>query len=119
MDVCRRRRYCVEMWNYSYSICQILYMIYIWHLLHKTRSKIYKKKAFWVRTIFLQRKAQGDFHNLIKEMQVSDPAKHLNYMRMTACQFEALLQKVGAKITKVYHSREPISAAERLSMTLR
>lgn len=42
-----------------------------------------------------------------------------NYFRMTATQFEELLLMVAPQITKKTVIRKPISAEERLSLTLR
>ena len=38
--------------------------------------------------------SQGAFHNLIKEMRLSDPEKHFNFFRMTRETFDVLLEKV-------------------------
>ncbi|KAK9746189.1 hypothetical protein QE152_g6219 [Popillia japonica] len=53
-----------------------------------------------VRDIFKKRKEQGAFNNLICEMQLSDPQKYENYLRMTADQFKALLQLIGPSLQK-------------------
>ena len=94
-------------------------------LYHYFKKNIFKKRPgkrqrrFWVREIFKNRKTQGDYHNLVAEMRLSDPEKYFNYFRMSQEQFQNLLQLVGPLIEKIYFRREPIGPAERLAVTLR
>jgi len=56
------------------------------------------------------------FFNEIKKC----PEKCFDYYRMSILSFEELLEKVRPKITKeITHLRNPISAEERLTVTLR
>ena len=32
-----------------------------------------KKRRMWVRPIFTKRREQGEYHNLLQEMRLSDP----------------------------------------------
>lgn len=86
-------------------------------------SKIIKRKRqpkrWWVRNIFLNRKGQGSFHNLLEEMRLTDTEKYFNYLRMSPIQFEELLSLVGPDINRLNISREPINSAQRLACTLR
>ena len=40
------------------------------------------------------RMRQGAYHNLVKEMRLTDPEKHFNFFRMTKGTFDMLLEKV-------------------------
>lgn len=111
--------------NYRKYYLRRYYYLFRLHLVNKnwaTRGRPAKrqmKKKMWVRDIFLQRKAQGAFHNLLKEMRLTDKNKYFNYLRMTPTQFDLLLHKIGPSISKNDFRRETISPAERLSLTLR
>ena len=94
----------------------------------------------WIRPLLQMRTRQGAFHNLIKEMRLSDPEKHFSYFKMTKETFDVLLQKVeqqmfSSKRIKLYmfiqvspklihrrysnSLRAEVSPAERLALTLR
>ncbi|KYN04711.1 hypothetical protein ALC62_04411, partial [Cyphomyrmex costatus] len=75
---------------------------------------------YWVRPIFSieRRSQQGASENLVKEMQIGDTEKYVDYFRMSPQLFEALLQLVGPILTKEYVVREPISCVTRLQITL-
>lgn len=62
---------------------------------------------------------QGAYHNLLQEMRLTDQEKYFNYLRMSSDIFKKLLEIVGPRLTKMYCVREPISAGERLALTLR
>ena len=42
-----------------------------------------RRRRMWIRPLLQMRTRQGAFHNLIKEMRLSDPKKHFNFFRMT------------------------------------
>ena len=45
---------------------------------------------------FIQRRRQqGDYHNLLQEVRLSDPESHFRYLRMSKEKFDSLLAKVG------------------------
>ena len=78
-----------------------------------------RKRRFWVRDIFLQRQIHGTFHTLFQEL-LQDRELFFRYHRMTPTRFEHLLSLVEDRITKQKTQfRKPISARERLSITLR
>ena len=56
-----------------------------------------RRKSVWVRRIFWRRCLQGEYHNLVQEMRLADPANHLSYLRMLKETFDSLLQKVSFK----------------------
>ncbi|KYN06315.1 hypothetical protein ALC62_02742, partial [Cyphomyrmex costatus] len=88
---------------------------------------------YWVRPIFSieRRSQQGASENLVKEMQIGDTEKYVDYFRMSPQLFEALLQLVGPILTKEssqeipynpskqYFIRDPILSKTRLQITLR
>ena len=78
-----------------------------------------RKRRFWVRNIFLQRQRHGNFYTLFQEL-LKDRELFFRYPRMTPERFEQLLSLVKDRITEQKpRFREPISARERLSITLR
>jgi len=82
------------------------------------KKRIYKKRRFWVHPIFRLRDKYG-FYQAIYPTLSRYESKFQNYMRMSLSQFEDLLALVAPHITKETVTRDPISAAARLSMTLR
>lgn len=70
-----------------------------------------------MRPIFKQRKKYGEM-SLLREMANVDPEYFYKYARMSPAKFKELLELLKSRIT---HSgpREPISAKERLAITLR
>ncbi|XP_024893524.1 uncharacterized protein LOC112468536 isoform X2 [Temnothorax curvispinosus] len=75
-----------------------------------------KNRRIWVRPIFTEerRLAQGDSNNLLVEMQLTDPEKYFNYLRMSSTIFNELLKIVGPLIEKQTAVRKPIPARTRL-----
>ena len=66
-----------------------------------------------------QREIHGAFYTLIQEMQ-KDREMFFRYYRMTPDRFEHFLSLVKDRLTKKETNlRKPISARERLSVTLR
>ena len=57
------------------------------------------QRSVWVRPILRRRRRQqGEFHNLLLEMRLTDSESHFQYLRMTKERFDSLLSKVGGKI---------------------
>ena len=53
-------------------------------LLYRGRRRRQKRRrTTWVRPIFTQPLQQGEFHNLIQEMCLSDTESHFRYLRMS------------------------------------
>ena len=65
------------------------------YLRHRRRRA--RQRSIWVRPILRRRRQQGEFHNLLQEMLVSDRESHFRYMRMTKQRFDSLLSKVSDK----------------------
>lgn len=58
------------------------------------RRRRRKKRSMWVRPIFRLRRQQGEYHNLLQEIRLSDPDSHFRYMRMSKDRFDSLLAEV-------------------------
>jgi len=84
----------------------------------KDEKRKYKKKKYWVAEIFNNRAVHGFYHAIFPILRLEDP-RFINYCRMSATEFEELLCLVGPIISKQYVVRDPISAPERLALTLR
>ena len=77
------------------------------------------KKRFCTHPILKKRKQQGEYANLVREMQLVDHKSFFKYFRMSPATFEKLLRFVAPKIVKSSQKREAVSPAERLSVRLR
>ena len=51
-------------------------------------------RKVWVRLIYRWGLQQGDYHNLLQEMRLSDPEGHFKFLRMSRENFDSLLQMV-------------------------
>lgn len=87
-------------------------------LLAKKNKQHKKKKRLWVSPILKKRYEHGFYHALLPTLKLED-LRFRNYFRMSTMQYEELLAIVGPHLEKQYVVREPINAAERLSLTLR
>jgi len=62
----------------------------------------------------------GAYSNLFNDLLNTDEASFRNFIRMDLPAFEYLLSRVEYRLTKVRtHFRQPISARERLCLTIR
>lgn len=96
---------------------QIIKLFYLCKLqLRKMRAR-----SIWVRYIFTEERRfmQGVSDNLIVELEQSDRAKYINYLRLTPEDFYELLEDVGPKIEKMTWVRQPIAPKTRLQILLR
>ena len=78
-----------------------------------------RKKRFWVRPYYQDRNSSGAFKTVFSPLESLDPNIFHNYMRMSASLFENLFLMVGPMIEKLHFLWEPISAKQRLAITLR
>ena len=77
-------------------------------------------RRFWVRKIFQERKRYGIYHILTNEVRLFDKEYFFRFVRMTLQRFEHLLSLVGPHLRRTRTIMgKPISAAERLVLTLR
>ena len=98
-------------------ICALALLV----MLDKVENEdIGRRKIFWVRKIFQERKKYGLYHILTAELRLFDKEYFFRFVRLTPQRFEHLLSLVGPHLqlttTKM---REPISSAERLVLTMR
>ena len=97
---------------------RLIYSYYFYKRVIKSKSKL--KRRYWVRQIYNERDKKGEFNLLVKEMQLRDHEYFQKCFRMSPKRFEELLRLIAPDITKkVTKMREPISAEQRLAVTLR
>lgn len=90
------------------------------YIRRKKNKRNIPKRRFWVHPILQLKQQQGDWHNLVREMQLQNDETYFNYMRLTPKMFDYLLSRVGSLITKQETNwRVSIPPTARLSMTLR
>jgi hypothetical protein len=78
-----------------------------------------KKKRMWVQKCFRNRKSQGEYWTVYKELS-DDEIKFYQYFRMSKHQFNYLLQKTEKDLKKKNTSfRETISSVEKIATCLR
>ena len=46
----------------------------------REQKRVNRKRSCWVRDIFQKRKEQGDFHNLVQELQLADREFYFRYL---------------------------------------
>ena len=73
----------------------------------------------WVRQLFKERKEKGEYHLLIKDTRLFEEDFFFRQFKMTPVKFEELLSYVALYIVKSAQTREPISPAEGICVTLR
>ena len=77
-----------------------------------------KKKYMWVHKCFKNRKSEGEYWTLHKEL-ADDEMKFYQYFRMTKHQFNYLLQKIEKDLKKKNTTfRDAISPVEKLASCL-
>ena len=70
----------------------------------------------WIK----RRREKGAFANICRELATEDLPSFKNFMRMDYVTFQALVDKISHKISKnTTVMRKPISASERVALTLR
>ena len=82
------------------------------------RTQVKYRKRFWVRPFNRKRKQQGDYANLIREMQLGDHTSVFKYFRMSPEVFESLLHVVAPFIIKSDLNHDSSQPAEQLAVTL-
>ena len=78
-----------------------------------------KKRKFWVRPIFRERKLKGEFHKLIQDLKLFDSEYFFKQFRMTPTKLEEILSLVAPKIENSSVKCEPIGPEQRLCVILR
>ena len=54
-----------------------------------------RTRGMRARKIFERRPKQGEYHQLLQEMRLSDPESHFKYLRMSKERFDSLLEEVS------------------------
>ena len=86
----------------------------------KRRRRRRRNRTVWTRGWIRNRQQFGVYHQLLKELQLSDVSSYRNFLRMDVSTFEELLRFTGPAITyQDTNMRQAISPAERLALTLR
>ncbi|XP_067128130.1 uncharacterized protein [Centruroides vittatus] len=99
----------------DFSVCAIIVAS-----LEKQNENKRRRKRGPTRTWIKRRTDKGAFLNLNLELRGEDPTSYRRWLRLTESQFEYLLRKISPRIQKQKTKfGEPISPAERLTVTLR
>ena len=78
-----------------------------------------QQRRFWIHEINLCRQEYGEYHHLMPQLRRHE-VKFKEYMRMNTATFDCLLELIREDIEKsTTNFRRPISAEERLVVTLR
>ncbi|XP_077506251.1 uncharacterized protein LOC144115669 [Amblyomma americanum] len=89
-------------------------------LLHRRRARNARKRRFWVRPMFRRREQEGQARLLLPRLRAEDEAYFRDYLRMPPSTFDTLLGFVEHSLSRqVTPFRDPISAHDRLAITLR
>ena len=84
------------------------------------RRKQKRKRSMWVKYYLADRYRYGEFHRLVGELRLNDGEDFREYFRVSRCQFDEILHRVGPRITKANtRFRKSICPAERLAICLR
>ena len=72
-----------------YKKMESLYLVIVLYLLWQLQKRRRASRRYWVRYIFRNRLQQGDYHNLIREMRLTDDEEaHVRYLRVTRQTFD-------------------------------
>ena len=77
------------------------------------------QRGSYVRKINKCRTKKGEFHSLVQDLRSEDPELHKKYFRMSKAIFDRLLEMVSPNISHENTHEIPISASERLAVTLK
>ena len=70
----------------------------VFALYRRRRKRKKQRRRIWVGPIFVKRKQQGSYNNLVQELRLTDPQSHFRYFRMSKEKFDCLLSKVNIYI---------------------
>ena len=84
------------------------------------RRRPLARRRLWVSDVLQRRDELGEYTNLVQELRLNDPQRHLQYFRLNRGAFDLLLARIEDQITRSTTTfREPVSAPQRLAVTLR
>ena len=96
-----------------------LLQLKIKYLLEELDEEGCPRRREWVNVILRKRHTLGEFQNLVQELRL-EPERHVQYFRLTPEGFDLLLARIQHRITpEETPFRTPISAPQRLALTLR
>ena len=91
-----------------------------WNLIYRHRRCNQRIRTLWQSHIDADRLEKGEFHTLMGQLRKDDGPEFFNYFRMSQNTFDELLDILKPHIQKkVTHLRIPISAEQRLAISLR
>ena len=73
----------------------------------------------YMRPLFDRRKQQGDYYQLVRELDMADAEYFGRYARLSPALLEEVLQLVGPHIERHRTHRIPIGPKKQLMMTIR
>jgi len=86
----------------------------------KRRYRRTKDRTVWVSPWLQRRPLQGDYDQLLVELNRETPGKYKKYLRIDNDTFQELLQRVAPALTKKTTSaRKPLEPGLKLAVTLR
>ncbi|XP_043246600.1 protein ALP1-like [Amphibalanus amphitrite] len=84
------------------------------------RRRPLARRRLWVSDVLQRRDELGEYANLVQELRLNDPQRHLQYFRLNKGAFDLLQARIEDEITRsTTTSRQPVSAPQRLAVTLR
>ncbi|CAL8234295.1 unnamed protein product [Arctogadus glacialis] len=96
------------------DITSIAFLYLLWK-----RERRQNARRLWVHETIRSRTELCEFHRLLQELRL-DGERFQRYLRLTPAQFDDLLARIGARISRLdTNYRRSISASERLSICLR
>lgn len=94
--------------------------VVIFEQVKRRRVKRKPRRKIWVREWIAKRNEQGAYNQLMLELRKGDPEYYKNFLRMSAADFEYLLELISPRIKKQdTRMRKAITPGERLAVTLR
>ena len=88
-------------------------------LLASRKYAVTNQRGFYVRKINKCRPKKGEFHSLVQNLRSEDPKLQKKHFRMSKAIFDRLLEMVSPNISHENTHEIPISASERLAVTLK
>ena len=61
------------------AVVNLLYLLFLL-IRRRTRLQRNQRRRLWVRGVFLKRKSQGEFGNLVRELRTSDRELYFRYV---------------------------------------
>ena len=97
-------------------VSKLCMTIYLW----QRGKKKHKKRHFWIRKFYNERKLKGKYNTHFKDLKLYDHEIIFRYFRTSPSTFEKLLKIVAPDITKTETKMcESVCAQERLAITIR